>query len=159
MRTAVAERELPAPQLGDPVLGLQQQLGREVPERDHHRGLDERELGLEVGPAGLDLDRLRIPVARRAALHHVRDVDVGPGQADPLDQQGEELAGPADERLALADPPARPGPSPTNSSSAWGSPTPKTTWVRVAASPHAVQPSAVSRSDVERGELGGVERE
>ena len=42
-----------------------------------------------------------------------------------------------------------PGPSPTNIRSAAGSPTPNTTWVRVSASGHRVQPSASSRSGVE----------
>ena len=65
------------------------------------RGEMKLELRLEVGPAGLDLDRLGVAVARRAALHDVGDVDVGPGEADALDQAGEQLAGPADERLAL----------------------------------------------------------
>ena len=99
--THARERELGAAQLRDPFLGLQQELGREIAERHDHRGSDELELAVEPRCARLDLVRLRIAVAGRAALHDVRDVDVGAREADALDELGEELARPADERLAL----------------------------------------------------------
>ena len=95
------ERELLAAQLRDPLLGLEQQLGREVSERDDHARLDQLELAVEPGRARLDLVGLRVAVARRPALHDVGDVHVGAGQADALDELGEQLARPADERLAL----------------------------------------------------------
>ena len=43
---------------------------------------------------------LRVAVAGRAALHDVGDVDVVAGEADPLDEAGEQLPGAADERHA-----------------------------------------------------------
>ena len=97
----VAERELSAAQLGDALLGLEQQLGGEVAERDDDRGSMKLELRLEVRPAGLDLDRLRVAVARRAALHHVGDVHVVAGEADALDQLVSSCPARPDERLAL----------------------------------------------------------
>src|SRR5262249_18146904 len=44
-----------APQLRDPPAGIEQQPGGEVAEGDDHPGLDQRQLLLEVGPAGRDL--------------------------------------------------------------------------------------------------------
>ena len=48
-----------------------------------------------------DFVRLRIAVARRPALDHVRDVDVAALEADRLDDLRQQLTGAADERLAL----------------------------------------------------------
>src|SRR5688572_10613825 len=59
---AVAERVAPPPQLGDPLLRLQEELGREVPEGDDDLGVDEVELRLEPRAARLDLRRERIAV-------------------------------------------------------------------------------------------------
>src|SRR2546422_3015684 len=97
----LAERELPPPQLGDALLRVEQQLGRKIAERHDDRGIDEAELGLEIRAAGVDLDGERVAVAGWAALHHVGDVDRPAVEADLLDETGEELAGAADERLAL----------------------------------------------------------
>ena len=58
-----------------------------------------------------------IAVARRPALHDVRDVDVGAGEPDALDQLRQQLPGAADERLTLQVF-LLPGPSPTNIRSA-----------------------------------------
>ena len=92
----------PAPDLGDPEVGGQQQLGGEVPQGDHHPGVDELELGLEIGPAGGDLVGLGVAVVGRAALDHVGDVDPAAVDADLLQHQPvEELARPAHERLPL----------------------------------------------------------
>ena len=44
---------------------------------------------------------MRVAVPGRAALDHVRDVDVLAGHADPAEQLVEELPGLADERVAL----------------------------------------------------------
>ena len=52
--------------------------GGEVPEGDHHGRVDELDLGLEVGAAGLDLLGGGVPVLRRPALHHVGDVAAAP---------------------------------------------------------------------------------
>ena len=85
------------------------------------------------GPARLDLDRQRVTVARRPALHDVGDVDVGPGEPDALDERVSSWpARPTNGSPCRSS--CSPGPSPTNIRSACGSPTPKTTWVRVAAS-------------------------
>ena len=60
-----------------------------------------RDLRLEEGLAGGDLVGLRVAVPRRAALHHVRDVDLLAPEAHRLDHLREELPGLADEGLAL----------------------------------------------------------
>ncbi len=51
--------------------------------------------------AGLDLVRLRVAVAGRAALQDVRHIDLVALEADPGEQLVEELPRLADERLAL----------------------------------------------------------
>src|SRR5437016_1851865 len=95
------EFELAPAQFRDAFLGLQQQLGREVAERDDDARPDELELAVEPWRARLDLVRLRISIPGRTTLHDVRDVNVGPGEADTLDELGEQLSRPTDERLAL----------------------------------------------------------
>jgi hypothetical protein len=85
----------------DALLGLQHVLRGEVAERDDHRRLDQRDLLDEPGRTGLDLVLLRIAVAGRAALQHVRDVDLLAGQTDLAEHPGEQLSRGADERLAL----------------------------------------------------------
>src|ERR1019366_8326527 len=58
-------------------------------------------LRFEVGAAGFDLVRGRIPVLRRGALHHVGDVAPRPVDPDLLENQPvQELARTPDERLA-----------------------------------------------------------
>ena len=64
-------------------------------------GPDQLDLTEEVRLAGLDLLRLRVAIARRAALEHVRDVDVRARQSDPVQELLEQLAGLADEGNAL----------------------------------------------------------
>src|SRR5512144_1987208 len=88
--------------LGDPGLVGRQQLGREVPERADHAGLDQPDLLLEIWPARIDLLGLRIAVAGRPALEDVGEKDVLALQPDVLEQLGEESACPADEGQALA---------------------------------------------------------
>ena len=78
-----------------------QELGREVAERPDEPGLDQLDLPEEVALAGFDLVQHRVAVPRRPALDHVRDVDVFPGHADPVEQLVEELPRLADEREAL----------------------------------------------------------
>ena len=87
---AVVLGVLRAPELRDPDLGVEQELRREVAEGDDHGRFDEPELRLEEGPARLDLDRLRVAVSRRSALHDVRDVHLVAGEPDPLDQGRQE---------------------------------------------------------------------
>src|SRR5581483_11696927 len=78
-----------------------EKLRREVAERRDDDGLDQLDLAEEMALAGLDLVRLRVAVARRAALEDVRDVDVCACEADLCEQLLEQLAGLADERQAL----------------------------------------------------------
>src|SRR3984893_1434648 len=64
-------------------------------------GLDEPELLLEIRRASLGFGGLRIPVSRRPAFEDVRDEDVATREADAAKQLLEQLAGGADEGLAL----------------------------------------------------------
>ena len=75
--------------------------GRPVPERDDDGGVDERDPLVEPGPARLELVGERVAVARRPAHHDVVDVDVLACDADLGEQLVQQLAGGADERLAL----------------------------------------------------------
>jgi hypothetical protein len=90
-----------AADLGDPGRAAAQQLRREVAERADDPRLDQPHLPPEVGLAGLDLQRLGVAVAGRAALQHVGDEDVLAGEADLFQQLVQQLAGAADERQAL----------------------------------------------------------
>ncbi len=63
--------------------------------------LDQLDLPEEIRLARLDLVGHRVAVAGRAALDDVGDVDLGAGEPDALEQPVEELAGLADERVAL----------------------------------------------------------
>jgi hypothetical protein len=85
----------------DPALRAREQLGREVPERADHPGLDQLDLAVQEWPAGVDLVGLGIAVAGRARLQHVGDEDVVAGEADLLQELVQELPGPAHERQAL----------------------------------------------------------
>ena len=100
---AAAERDLllGAVHARDPGRLAREQLGREVAERRHDLRLDQLDLAEEVALAGLDLVRSRVAVARRPALEHVGDVDVTALEPDPGEQLVEQLAGLADERVAL----------------------------------------------------------
>ena len=104
-----------------PSLVSSSSLVAKLPSVTTTRGSMNVELRLEVRPARLDLERERVAVARRPALHDVGDVDLVAGEPDALDQAGEQPAGPADERLAVRSS-CSPGPSPTNIRSACGSP-------------------------------------
>ncbi len=90
----------------------QQRLRGELAERDDHLRPDRPELRAEERLAGGDLVGLGVPVAGRAALHHVRDVDLLAAEAHRLDHAGEELAGTADEGLSLPGPRRRRAPRP-----------------------------------------------
>ena len=92
---------LAAVHLRDPVRLAGEQLGCEVAERRDQPRLNQLDLLPEMGLARLDLLRLRVAVARRAALQDVRHVHVAAREADPLEQLAEQLAGGADERHAL----------------------------------------------------------
>ena len=85
-----------------------------------------------------DLVGLRVPVARRPALHDVGDVDLLARESHRLDDLREQLPGASDKRLALLVLVGA-GPSPTNIRRASGLPTPKTMLVRPACSLQRVQ--------------------
>src|SRR5689334_14320779 len=92
----------PPAQLRDRRLRAQQRLGGELAERDDHLRRDQLQLANEERLAARDLVRLGIAVLRRPALDDVRDVDVLAPELHPLgDDLREQLAGAADERLAL----------------------------------------------------------
>ena len=69
-----------------------------------------RELLVQPRRARLDLVGQRVAVARGAALHDVRDVDVVAASADLLEHRVQQLAGGADERDRPACPRGSPGP-------------------------------------------------
>ncbi len=78
-----------------------QELGREVAEGADHARADQRDLREQVRLALADLGRLRVAVARGAALQDVGDEDVVAREADALEHLAEELPGGPDERDAL----------------------------------------------------------
>ena len=154
-----AERELPAAQLRDAVLRVEQQLRREVAERDDRRAVGSARAG---GRA-----TARTPRSRRAADRGCRAA----GTSRRSRCRRRRAAGRCPRSAASAACPARPtngspcrssccpGPSPTNSRSASARPTPNTTCVRPAASLHNVQScaSAATSSRVAAGALAGCE--
>ena len=85
----------------DRSLAGQEALERVPAEYQHHLRLEELELSLQVGLAGLGLVGHRVTVLRWAAFQDVGDVDVGAAEPDTAEQRVEQLAGGADERLAL----------------------------------------------------------
>ena len=70
-------------------------------EADDHFGLDGRELAQQKRHAGGDFVFFRRAIFRRAALHHVGDVDVVALQAHGLDHLRQQLSGAADKGNAL----------------------------------------------------------
>ena len=94
-------------------------------------GANEIDLFLEKRLAGRDLVRLGIAIFRRPAFDDIGDIDVLALEPHAFgDDIGEQLAGPADERLALQ---IFVTPRPfADEHQAWpcGLPTPKTRWVR-----------------------------
>ena len=67
--------------------GAREEPGHRVAaECDHHPGLDQRELALEIRRTGLDLMWQRIPVTGRPALHDVGNVDLASVEVDGSQQ-------------------------------------------------------------------------
>ena len=87
---------------GDPAAGAAQQLGGEVAERADHPRLDQLDLALQVGAAGLDLVGLGVAVAGRAATSG-RCVTKTSSRASPISasSSSSSLPGAAHERQAL----------------------------------------------------------
>ena len=93
----------PAAQAGNRGAGFQQRLRGEAPHREDQLRLDQLDLLQEMRAALRDFLRRRVAVSRRAALEHVRDVDVGAARkADRRQHVVEQLARLADERIAEA---------------------------------------------------------
>ena len=135
----------------DPERLAGEELRREVPERRDDLRPDQLDLPEEVPLAGLDLLGLRVAVAGRPALEHVRDVDVLARQPDPGEQLAEQLPGGADERHALLVL-VESGRLADEHQVGVGEPEPNTTCVRVFASAQRVQPATASR-EREQGQV------
>jgi hypothetical protein len=100
-RRHVLIAEDPAAQARDARLGVEQRLRRCPPHRQDQPRPDERDLAHEVRRALRDLVGLRVAVSGRAALQHVRDVDVlSPAQPDRREHAVEKAPRLADERFA-----------------------------------------------------------
>src|SRR3954449_2867097 len=87
--------------LGDAGRVAGEELGREVPERADDLRLDQLDLAIQVGLAGLDLLGQRVPVAGRPAADDVGDEDLRALDPDLQEQLIQELPGASDERQAL----------------------------------------------------------
>ena len=96
-----------AAEAGHGLDGAEEAFHGDGAEGDEDGGLDGLDLGAEVGKAGLHLEGGGAAVAGGAGGHvgtafeDVGDEDVGAGEAHGFDDFGEELAGFADEGLAL----------------------------------------------------------
>src|SRR5690348_10752830 len=96
---SAAATSQPAVRLPDPCSRQVALQGMAAQGHDHRR-LQGAFLAVEVRRAGRYLIRLRIAVARRAALHDVGDEHVTPLPPDRLQELGEQLAGGTDERTS-----------------------------------------------------------
>ena len=88
-------------QLHHRCIHRQQRLRRHRSERHDHLRLDHRDLPHQKRRAGLALLALRRAIARRAALHDVRDVDLLARDPHRFDHVVEQLPGAPHEGLAL----------------------------------------------------------
>ena len=75
---AAVERDRTPPDAGDGLFPPRENPAGQIPERNNYLGIDGRELGDEVRPAGAYLRRLRWPWrrSRRAALYKRGQVDL-----------------------------------------------------------------------------------
>src|SRR5438128_977702 len=90
-----------ATKAGDGRVDIEHGRRRAFSERDDQRGTNQRDLPIEIRPAGFDFERRGRAVAGRAALEHVGDVDVlATPYAERDEHVVEEPPGLADERLA-----------------------------------------------------------
>src|SRR5512134_2689761 len=96
-----AVRMDPAPQLADRLPRAQQSLGGHAAERQDHLGLDDAELLGQERRARSQLVTLGIPVAGRATLDRVADVDLLARELYRFQHLREELTGPTHERQPL----------------------------------------------------------
>ena len=91
-----------AAQSGDGLGGGKQSLGGASSQSTDYRGSDGLQLSKQEGTTGLYLILKGSPVAGRAALNHVADIDFGAFHADGSQQLLEELARSADKRPTQA---------------------------------------------------------
>ena len=127
----------------DLELPAEQRLGRGRAEADDGARLDQLDLGVEPGPAGGDLARVRLLVdaalpARLPLemLHDVGDVDGDRSIPAASSARSSSLpAGPTNGCPAMSS--ASPGCSPMSISDAFGAPSPKTVWVACLYRSHA----------------------
>ena len=135
--------------LRDPLAGHEP--AQRVPaERDDQGRVEDLELALEVRRAGRDLVGLRVAVVRRPALDDVRDEDLValPARASRGTSSRRSPARPTNGRPSRSS--WNPGPSPTNTTSVSGLPSPGTALVRVSWSRQRVQARTCRRDVVER---------
>ena len=78
-------------ELPDSVARVQQRLGSKCPERHDHPWLNQFDLTEEVRATGLNFIRHRIPIAGRAMLQNVADVDIAPRKFNRSENLVEEL--------------------------------------------------------------------
>ena len=81
--------------LGDLEIFLDDGFGSNPTQADDDLGLHQCCLPPQIADAGVLFDIQRVPVLRRAALHHVGDVDLGAVQMDDLQHIVQQLPGPA----------------------------------------------------------------
>ena len=111
--------------LADPLTG--HEAAERVPsERHDERRVEDLELAVEIRRAGRDLVRLRVAVVRRAALHDVRDEDLVAlaSRSWPASSRAGRRHDPTNGRPCRSS--FWPGPSPTNTTSVDGCPSPGT---------------------------------
>ena len=82
-----------APIPGDADLIPQHGPGRSGPQQHDHLGPHQRKLRPQIGHAGSGLLRRGHPILRRAAFHHIADVNFFPGIADGGNHFRQQLPG------------------------------------------------------------------
>ena len=81
--------------LGDLEIFFDDGFGSNPTQTDDDLGLHQCCLPPQIADAGVLFDIQRVPILRRAALHHVGDVDLGAVQMDDLQHIVQQLPGPA----------------------------------------------------------------
>ena len=130
----------------DPERLAREELRGEVAERRDELSARSARSAEEVRLAGLDLVGLRVAVPGRAALDHVRDVDVRARRGRSRRAACRAASRPGRRTGTPCLSSWKPGASPTNIRSASGSPEPKTTCVRPSASRQRVQAETPART-------------
>ena len=126
-----------------------ERLHRVAAERHDQRRIEHLELAPQVRRAGGDLVRLRVAVAGRAALDDVGDEDLVAAPADAIQQlTSRPPARPTNGRPSRSS--LKPGPSPTNTTSVSGLPSPGTACVRGTCEPAAGADPDLGRDRLER---------